>query len=146
MAGVRYRDGSEAGPALPELRRVEAMTGGFHTTDAQRAQAVALRRLLIRLENGEGEDRALGADILNALDAPTLIGDPTGCMDCAFNLAEWLCQPRSDVLNRATVRLRDRVVIDGWKSAETISAADVARAMTMIILRVHLATLERAPA
>ena len=45
----------------------------FFTPDALRAQAVEVRRLLLRLENGDGEDRDLGADILLAVDAPMTV-------------------------------------------------------------------------
>lgn len=117
----------------------------FFTTDKQRAKAAELRRLLIRLENGEGEDGTLGDAILNALAAPLTILDPTGCMDDVLHLADFIGQPRSDLLARATAMLRDKVR-DGWKPAGVITQADVSRAMLTIMIRVQLATLERAPA
>lgn len=115
------------------------------TTDAARAQAIDLRRLLLRLENSDAADSSLGDEILTALNAPAGIGDPTDCMDCAADLADWLRQPRLDVIAQATNALRERVR-RGWKCAAEISAADAARAMTVILLRVQLAKLERAPA
>jgi hypothetical protein len=115
------------------------------TSDDQRARAIEVRRLLLRLENGEGEDRNLGADILNAIDAPTLIGDVTGCMDCAYHLARHLGQSTLNLHVRVGFKMRERVDC-GWKSAAEVTGADVARAMTAIVLKVHLAQLERAPA
>ena len=120
------------------------MTGLF-ATDVQRACAADLRRLLKRLEGGEGEDRALGADIVNALDAPPMIGDPTGCIDCALHLADALKQDGVDVLASAVVDLRQRV-LSGWKRGGEITTADAARAISAIVLRVYIAKLEKAPA
>lgn len=118
----------------------------LHSNDNEREQARQLRSLLVLLDGDiAGDDHALGADILNALDAPIGIGDPVMCMDCALHLADWMKQPQLDVLNAATAWLRDKVRT-GWKKPEAISGADAARAITTVLLRVQLANLERAPA
>lgn len=114
------------------------------TPDDQRARAVEVRRLMLRLENGEGEDRNLGADILDAILAPPTIGDVTGCVDCAYHLAKHLGQSTLNLHLRVGIEMRERVEC-GQKSAGEISVADVARAMTAIVLKVYLAKLERAP-
>ena len=119
------------------------MTAIFRT-ERERRQAIELRRLLIRLQNGEGEDRPLGADIVAAVGAPAEIGDPTGCLDCALYLADFLRAPRIDVLAVTTNALRERVR-GGWKSAQEISVADAARAMTTIVVKAQIAKLEGAP-
>lgn len=117
----------------------------IHMTDAQRAAAADVRRLLVRLQNGEGEDRALGADILNALDAPSLTLCPVSFMDGAAQLTGLLGYPRTEICNAAAKVLRERV-LTGWKDGRDITAADLARAMTTVLLKLHLAKLERAPA
>lgn len=114
-------------------------------SDRHIARANALRPLLARLEAATGEDRVLGADILNALGAPMLIGDATGSMDSAFNLAAWLRCARGDLLHRAAIQIKVRVARGGWKQADQVCSADVARTMTLIVLRVELAKLERSP-
>lgn len=119
------------------------MTAIFRT-EKDRAAAVELRRLLIRLQNGEGEDRPLGADIVAAVGAPPEIGDPTGCLDCALYLADFLRVPRIDVLAVTTKTLRDRVR-DGWKSAHAITVPDAARALTTIVIKGQIAKLEGPP-
>lgn len=113
-------------------------------THQQRARAAELRRLLIRLENGDGEDVDLGDAILNAIAAPFTILNPTGCLNDALHLADYLKMSRVELLARATIVLRNRV-LDGWKSAGVITQADVSRAMLAIMVRIQLATLERAP-
>jgi hypothetical protein len=115
------------------------------TSDEQRARAIEVRRLLLRLENGEGEDRGLGADVLDALAAPAEIGDVTGCMDCAYHLARHLGQSTLNLHVRVGFKMRERVD-GGWKSAAAVTGADVARATTAIVLKVYLVKLERAPA
>ncbi|GAA3849494.1 hypothetical protein AFIC_001023 [[Pseudomonas] carboxydohydrogena] len=117
----------------------------IHTTDAQRTKAAAVRRLLIRLENGDGEDRTLGADILDALDVPAQTLCPVSFMDGAAALAGFLGFQRMDICNAAAKALRERV-LGGWKDGKSITAADLARAMTIILLKLQLAKLERAPA
>lgn len=119
------------------------MTAVF-TTDDQRAQAIELRRLLIRLQNGDGEDRALGADIVNAAGAPATLGDPTGCLDCALYLADHFKMNQVDTLARAVINLRERVR-EGWKKAGEISNSDAARAITVIVVRTQIAKLEGQP-
>lgn len=114
-------------------------------TDKQRARAAELRRLLLRLDNGDGADRDLGDAIMNAVAAPMTILDPTASMEDALALARFLGHSQAEILSCATVGLKRRV-LGGWKSAEVIVQADVARAMLAIILRVELANLERAPA
>jgi len=118
----------------------------IHTPDALRTQAAEVRRLLIRLENGDGADRALGQDILLAVDAPLTIGDPTGELDSAYHLASYLKQPTLTLHVRCGHVVRSRIDRGGWKSADQVTNADIARATTAIVLRVHLANLERAPA
>lgn len=119
------------------------MTAIF-SKDGDRAQAIELRRLLIRLQNGDGEDRPLGADIMAAIGAPAEMGDPTGCIDCALYLADFLKFERLEALAWATTNLRDRVR-GGWKSVNAIAPADAARAITAIVLKGQIARLERAP-
>lgn len=114
------------------------------TPDKQRAKAADVRRLLLRLENS-GDDRGLGDEILNAIDAPHTIGDPLGNMDCAANLCAFLKHSHMDIIGSATTALRQRCR-EGWKLSTEITSADVARQMTITVLRVHLANLERAPA
>lgn len=118
----------------------------FFTPDALRAQAVEIRRLLLRLENGDGEDRDLGADILLAVDAPMTIGDPTGQMDSAYHLASFLKQPTLNLHVRCGQRVRSRIEAGNWKTVDAVTNADIARQTTIIVLKVHLANLERAPA
>lgn len=120
------------------------MTAIF-STDDQRAQAIELRRLLIRLQNGEGEDRPLGADIVGAIGAPATLGDPTGCLDCALYLADYLKMSRVDTLASAIMDLRTRVR-GGWKAAADITNSDAARAITRIVVRGQIARLEGPPA
>ena len=115
------------------------------TSEAARAQAIEVRRVLLRLQNGDGEDRGLGADVLNAVEAPTTIGDVTGCVDCAYDLARFLKQSTLNLHVRCGLKIRDRIN-EGWKLADQVTNADMARTMTIIVLRVHLANLERAPA
>ena len=117
----------------------------LHASDRQITKANALRPLLARLERTTGEDRVLGADILNVLGAPMMIGDATGSMDSAFNLAAWLRCARGDLLHRAAIQIRERCARGGWKQADQVCGADVARTMTLIVLRVELAKLERSP-
>lgn len=112
--------------------------------DSDRAQAAELRRLLIRLQNGDGEDRPLGADIVTMVGAPAEIGDPTGCLDCALYLAEFLKFERLEAIAWATNRLKDRVR-GGWKAAGEITNEDAARAVTCVVLKGQIARLERAP-
>lgn len=115
------------------------------TTDEQRAIAKALRLLLQQIEGQRGEDAALGADILDAVGAPTTIGCPIGTTDGALNLAGWLKQDRLDALIAGM-----RVVIDAIKRGDKcnmlIQAHDIARAITAVAIRVHIAKLEGAPA
>lgn len=119
------------------------MTAIFRT-EADRMQAIELRRLLLRLQNGEGEDRPLGADIVTAIGAPAALGDPTGCLDCALYLADYLKMPRIEALAWSIKTLRDRVR-EGWKAPEDISHADAARALTIIVVKGQIARLEGAP-
>lgn len=119
------------------------MTALFRTDD-DRKLAIELRRLMMRLQAGEGEDRELGADILEAFVLPHTIGDPTGCLDCAFYLADFLKMGRIEALAWATHGLKERVR-DGWKSANEITNADAARAMTAVLLKARIAQLEGAP-
>jgi hypothetical protein len=113
----------------------------LHQTDAERERAAELRKLLARVEAGRGEDRPLGADILNALDAPTLIGDPTACLDCTLNLAQAIGQDMLEVLGAAM-----RYAVAMAKEGKTITVEDVARIACSIALRVHVAKIEGAPA
>lgn len=117
----------------------------IHSTDAQRAKAAQIKRLLIRVQNGDGEDRSLGADILDALEVPTQTLCPVSFMDGAAELAGFLKYERMEICKAATTLLRDRVT-GGWKEGREISSADLARAMTTILLKLQLAKLERAPA
>jgi hypothetical protein len=118
----------------------------LHSNDNEREQARQLRSLLLLIDGDtSGADHALGADILNALDAPIGIGDPVTCMDCAIHLANWMKQPQFEVLQSATAWLRERVR-GGWKCSNDIDGPDVARAITAVLLKVKLANLERAPA
>ncbi len=107
----------------------------LHTTDAQRDEAAAIKLLLVRLDAGQGEDRALGADVVDAVDAPRTIGDPTAQIDASFALARWLDQ--NPVVITASV-LRDK--------RPQCTDRQLARMLCTTILRVHLANLERAPA
>lgn len=116
----------------------------IYRTDAEREQAIELRRLLIRLQNGEGEDRPLGADIVNAIGAPAELGDPTGCLDCALHLADYLKFSRIETLAWAVHTLRDKVR-QGWKPADGISHADAARTITCIVVKCQIARLEGSP-
>jgi len=120
------------------------MTAMFRT-DADRSLAIELRRLLIRLQNGDGEDPALGADIREAFALPHTIGDPAGCIDCSLWLADHLKIDRMEALAWATNNLRDRCR-DGWKTANEITNADAARAITAILLKAKIARLEGTPA
>ena len=115
------------------------------TPEAARLQAIEVRRVLLRLQNGDGEDRDLGADVLNAVEAPPTIGDVTGCLDCAYHLAKHLKQSTLNLHVRCGVDIRKRID-EGWKTVDAVTNADIARATTITILRVHLANLERAPA
>ena len=115
------------------------------TTDGKREQAGALRLLLTRIENGAGEDRVLASDVLDALDAPVLIGDVTGFVDSALHLAEFLKQDRLDALSGALRCIFERIRRGGWKTSGDVSHADAARAITGLVLRVHIAKLEGAP-
>lgn len=115
------------------------------TSDAARSRAADIRRLMIRLENGDGADRALGQDILLAVDAPLTMGDPTGELDSAYHLATFLKQPTLDLHVRCGRAVRERIARGGWKAPDLVTNADIARATTIIVLRVHLANLERAP-
>lgn len=119
------------------------MTAIFRT-DAERAQAIELRRLLMRLQNGDGEDRPLGADIVTTIGAPAELGDPTGCLDCALHLAAYLRFNRIETLAWAVHTLRDKVR-DGWKTAEAITHADAARTITAIVVKGQIARLEGTP-
>lgn len=105
------------------------------TTDAKREQAAAIALLLARIDGGQGEDRILGADIVDTVDAPRSLGNPVGQVDAALALATWLKQ---DPIAVVTSVLRE-------KSAEC-SHNRLARKLCATILRVHLANLERAPA
>lgn len=120
------------------------MTAMFRP-EKDRALAIELRRLLIRLQNGDGEDPALGADIREAFALSHTIGDPAGCIDCALWLADHLRFDRMEALAWATNTLRDRVR-GGWKSANEITNADAARAITAILLKGKIAQLEGTPA
>lgn len=105
------------------------------TTDMQRDHAAAVKLLLGRIETGRGEDRILGADIVDALDAPRSIGNPTCEFDAAFRLATWLRQ--DPVAVTASV----------FREKKPVCTRDqLARLLCATILRVHLANLERAPA
>lgn len=119
--------------------------GVIFTSDIQRAHAADVRRLLIRVENGVGEDRALGADILEITGAPAMIGDPIGCIDCALYLVEFLEQDRLIAIERVSKNLAGRVRA-GWKTTDAISISDVARAICALALKVYLGRMERAPA
>lgn len=113
-------------------------------TDKDRAQAIELRRLLTRLQNGEGEDPALGADIREVFALPHTIGDPVGCIDCSLWLAKHLGGDIRDALDGAMTYLRSRVR-EGWKCAGEITHADTARAITAITLKCKIAKLEGTP-
>jgi hypothetical protein len=114
-------------------------------TDTDRALAIELRRLLMRLQNGDGEDPGLGADIREAFELPHTMGDPIGCIDCALWLADHLKASRVEALDCATGALKERCR-DGWKSADQITHADAARAITGILLKGKIAKLEGTPA
>lgn len=120
------------------------MTAMFRT-DADRTLAIELRRLLMRLQNGDGEDPGLGADIREAFVLPHTMGDPAGCIDCSLSLADFLKFNRVEALAWATNNLRDRVR-SGWKTAHEITNADAARAITAILLKGKIAQLEGTPA
>lgn len=104
-------------------------------TDAQRDLAAAIKVLLARIEIGHGEDRALGADIIDVVDAPRSIGNPTWEFDAAFTLATWLQQDPVAVVSSVFREKQSRCTRD-----------QLARMLCATILRVHLANLERAPA
>lgn len=120
------------------------MTAMFRTEE-DRSLAIELRRLLIRLQNGEGEDPGLGADIREAFALSHTIGDPIGCIDCALWLADFLKTSRVEALDCATNNLRVRCR-EGWKTANEITNADAARAITAILLKGKIAQLEGTPA
>lgn len=107
----------------------------LHSTDTQIAQAVTLKLLHARLETGHGEDRGLGADILDAVDAPRTIGNPCSGVDAGLALAGWLGQQPAEVA----------ASVFGRKTA-ACSADQLARMLCAAVLRVHIANLERPPA
>lgn len=107
----------------------------MHMTDAQRDLAAMIKMLLARVETGHDLDYALGADVIDALDAPRSIGNPVAQVDAALALAAWLKQDPIAVVQSV---LRD-------KTAEC-SHYRLARMTCAVLMRVHLANLERAPA
>lgn len=107
----------------------------LHSTNAERVRSTDLKLLLAQLEAGNGECRALGADILDALDAPRTIGNPCSGVDAGLALAGWLGQQPADVA----------ASVFGRKSA-ACSPEQLARLLCIAVLRVHIANLERAPA
>lgn len=119
--------------------------GAIFASDMQRAHAAEIRRLLIRVENGDGDDRALGADILETTGAPMTIGSPIGCLDCVYDFVQFLEQDSFALLDRAKRILADRVRA-GWKSEAQITTSDIARVMCALALKVYLGRMERAPA
>lgn len=121
------------------------MTAAVFATDRDRTRAAALRRLLMRVENGRGEDRGLSADILEEIGAATLVGDPVSFIQSALYCARVLRQSPFDALRVAVDRLR-MLVRQGGVSPEEITESDVARAVCAVVLRTEIANLERAPA
>lgn len=114
-------------------------------TDAERERAEHFRALLARLSAGDGEDRTLGADIVEACGvAPAEFGDPTACIDCAIALTDILSFQRIEILTAAIHGLRQRCR-EGWKPLQNITAADTARAITTLIVRGEIARLEGMP-
>lgn len=121
------------------------MTAMFRS-DADRALAIDLRRLLMRLQNGDGEDPCLGADIREAFALPHTLGDPVGCLDCAAYLARHLKVDIVVASAWAGKNLLERMR-DGWQPAgREISHVDLARAITAILLKGKIAQLEGTPA
>lgn len=119
------------------------MTGIFRT-HADRASAAELRRLLIRLQNGEGEDRALGADIREAFNLPHTAGDPTGCIDCALAVAVAAKQDPKDALKAALDGI-DHRLREGWQPTVADGLAVLSRAVCLVVLKCKIAKLEAAP-
>lgn len=119
------------------------MTAIFRTDEA-RSSAAELRRLLIRLLNGEGEDRDLGADVREALGVPSEAGDPTGCMDCAYALVKAMRIDWLETFERVKMNLRDRART-GWNPPDGVTNADVARAITIVVVKCEIARLEGTP-
>lgn len=103
-------------------------------TDQQRRLAIQVNSLIARLEAAHGEDRGLGADIVETIGAPTTIGDPTSSIDCVLHLAEHLKQSSTRLL---------------WKVQQIKpepQPSHLARIMCARVLIIHLATLMKAPA
>ncbi len=107
----------------------------LHTSDDDRARAAEVRLLIVRLEASAAADPDLGYDIVDACCAPRTIGDPAIAVDAALILAERLGQRAGDVIGAV---LRSK--------RAPMSREEIARAMCLVILRIHLAKLERAPA
>lgn len=108
------------------------MSNRLHRTEAERDLAAELRALLDDIEGGIV---VAGADVLDVLQLPRTIGDPVAVVDSALNVAEALGQSVDDVL---------AAVIKSKSECRTVGA--IARLTLSIVLRVHIAKLERAPA
>lgn len=104
------------------------------TSDRDRDLAGSVKLLIGRLEAGRGADRALGADILEAVGARATMGDPTDSVDCVLHLAEFLGQ--------ASVRALSKT----QQKHPLASPGEIARLMCATVLIIHLAKIERAPA
>lgn len=117
----------------------------LHQTTAEHDLAALLRGLLAIVEAGQGEDRGLGVDVVDALGLPRTIGDPTSCIDCALAVADELKQCRADTLGAAWTTLRNLIVMGKIRKAE-VGGEDFARTILSVVLRVHIARLEACPA
>jgi hypothetical protein len=104
------------------------------STDTQRERAAQVKVLLARLQSCPGE-RGLGVDIVDVVEAPRTIGDPTRQVDAALSLAKHLGQNPGEVA--ASVFRFKRV---------DCTVGEIARMLCAVVLRVHLAKLEGAPA
>lgn len=117
----------------------------LYQTAAERDLAAVLRLLLDRVEGGQGEDRDLGLDIVDALGLPRTIGDPTSCIDCALAVADELRQCRVDALAAGWTTLRGQITAGKIRKPE-VGSDDFARTILSVVLRVHIARLEACPA
>jgi hypothetical protein len=107
----------------------------LHTKDAQRDLAAKIRALLTRIEGGRGLDYALGVDVLDVFDAQHSMGNPVVQIDAALALGQRLNQDLMDIV-RSIMRAK----------APECTPYLLARMACSIVLRVHIAMLERRPA
>lgn len=111
------------------------------TTDTDKARVEAAQALLARVTSDGGADISLGSEIVDALGAPAIIGDPTSSVDAALWLADWIGQDRAAVMQAASEDRKRRVAT----GADLGCDSDPARIVCAMVLRLHIADLDRRP-